>query len=77
MHGSKKMSPNQAIKKTNEKEVYSKFQDTRQKQTPNINIGQLVRTADIKKNFSKGDSTNYCYKLYSITEVFQDTIPSY
>ena len=40
-------------------------------------MGQLVRTADIKKVFSKGDSTNYSYKLYTITEVFLDTIPSY
>ena len=27
--------------------------------------------------FSKGDSTNYSYKLYTITEVIHDTIPSY
>ena len=36
----------------------------------------MVRTADIKKVFSKGDSTNYSYKLYTITESIQDTIPS-
>ena len=37
----------------------------------------LVRTADLKKTFSKGDTTNWSYKLYTITEVINDTIPSY
>ena len=37
----------------------------------------MVRTADIKRVFSKGDSTNYSYKLYTVTEVIHDTIPSY
>ena len=36
-----------------------------------------MRTADIERVFSKGDSTNYSYKLYTITEVIHDTIPSY
>ena len=27
--------------------------------------------------FSKGDSTNWSYKLYTITEILHDTIPSY
>ena len=40
-------------------------------------MGQLVRAADIKKVFSNGDSTNYSYKLYTITEVIHDTIPTY
>ena len=40
-------------------------------------MGQLVRTADIKRVFSKGDSTNYRYKLYTVTEVINDTIPNY
>ena len=40
-------------------------------------MGQLVRKADIKKVFSKGDSTNYSYELHTITEVLYDTIPSY
>ena len=37
----------------------------------------MVRTADIKRVFSKGDSTNWSYKLYTITEVIHDAIPSY
>ena len=36
-----------------------------------------MRTADIKKVFSKGDSTNYSYKLYTITEFLHDNMPSY
>ena len=44
---------------------------------PKHKLGQIVRTSDIKKVFSKGDSTNYSYKLYTITEIIHDTIPSY
>ena len=71
------MTPVQASKKSNERKVYSNLQDRRVRQQPNLKIGQLVRTADIKKVFSKGDSKNYSYKLYTITEVLHDTITSY
>ena len=71
------MTLNQASKKSNERKIYSNLQDRRVKQQPKYNLGQLVRTADIKKVFSKGDSTNYSYKIYTITEVIHDTIPSY
>ena len=71
------MTPNQASKKSNEKLVHSNFQDKRRKLNPNYKLGQLVRTADIKRVFSKGDSTNYSYNLYTITEVKHDIIPSY
>ena len=67
----------QASKKSNEKIVYSNLQDRRVKQQSKYKLGQLVRTSDIKKVFSKGDSTNYSYLLYRITEVIHDTIPSY
>ena len=71
------MTPLQASKKSNERKVYSNLQDKRRKLNPNFKLGHLVRTADIKRVFSKGDSTNYNYKLYTITEVKRDTIPSY
>ena len=77
IHHSIKMTPNQASKKSNEKLVYSNLQDRRIKQKPKFKLGQLVRTADIKRVFSKGDSTNYSYKSYTIIEVIHDTIPSY
>ena len=77
IHHSTKMTPIQASKKSNEKIVYSNLQDKRKKLDPKFKLGQLVRTADIKRVFSKGDSTNWSYKLYTITEVIHDTIPSY
>ena len=76
IHHSIKMTPNQASKKSNEKSVYNYLKDTREIQKPKFKLGQLVRTADIKRVFSKGDSTNWSYKLYTITEVIHDTIPS-
>ena len=77
IHSSTKMTPNQASKKSNEKAVFDNLRDDRQKQQPKYKLGQLVRTADIKRVFSKGDSTNWSYKLYTITEIIYDTIPSY
>ena len=77
IHHSIKMTPVQASKKSNEKTVFDNLRDDRQKQRPKFKLGDLVRTADIKKVFSKGDSTNYSYKLYTITEVIHITIPSY
>ena len=77
IHSSTKMTPIQASKRVNEKEVFSNLRDVRIKRQPKFKLGQLVRTADIKKVFSKGDSTNSSYKLDTITEVIHDTIPSY
>ena len=61
IRSSTKMTPIQAIKKSIEKLVYSNLQDRRDSQQLKFNLGHLVRTADIKKVFSKGDSTNYSY----------------
>ena len=77
IHHSTKMTPIQASKQLNEKEVFSNLRDDREVRKPKFDLGDLVRTSDIKKVFSKGDSTNYSYKLYTITEVIHDTIPSY
>ena len=71
------MTPIQTKEKSNEKIVFGNLKDNRQKRRPKFQLNQLVRTADIKKVFSKGDSTNYSCKLYTITEVIHDTIPSY
>ena len=38
-------------------------------------MNDLVRAADINKTFSKGDTSNWSYKLYKITEDI--TIPIY
>ena len=77
IHHSTKMKPIDASRKSNQKLVYNNLKDDREKQKPKYKLGQLVRTADIKKVFSKGDSTNYSFILYTITEIIHDTIPSY
>ena len=76
IHISTKKTPIQASKKSNEKEDYSNLQDKKRKLNPKYKLGQLVRTADIKRVFSKRDSTNYSYKFYTITEVIHVSIPS-
>ena len=71
------MTPLQASKKSNERKVSSNLEDKRRKLNPKFKLGELVRTADIERVFSKGDLTNYGYNLYTITEVIHNTIPSY
>ena len=58
-HHSVKLTPVQANKKVSEKEVYKTLQDKRKEPNPKNQLGQLVRTADIKRVFSKGDNTNW------------------
>ena len=58
IHSSIKKTPIQASKRAHKKEVYSNLKDNRKVRKPKFNQGQLVRTGDIKKVFSKGDSTN-------------------
>ena len=77
IHSSTKLSPKDASLKKNEGFVYKNLLDKRKKLKPKYEIGDLVRTADIKKMFSKSDTTNWSYKLYKITEIIKDTIPSY
>ena len=77
VHSSTKLTPVQASLKKNEGYVYKNLLDKRNKIKPKFQINDLVRTADLKKTFSKGDTTNWSYKLYKITEIIKDTIPSY
>ena len=77
IHSSTKLTPIQASLKKNEGFVYKNLLDKRKKVTPKFQLNDFVRTADIKKTFSKGDTTNWSYKLYKITEIINDTIPSY
>ena len=76
-HTSTKLSPKDASLKKNEGFVYKNLLDKRKKVKPKYEIGDLVRTADLKKTFSKGDTSNWSYKMYKITEIINDTIPSY
>ena len=77
IHYSTKLTPIQASLKKNEGYVYKNLLDKRKKVKPKFQINNLVRTADLKKTFSKGDTTSWSYKLYKITEIINDTIPSY
>ena len=77
VHSSTKLTPIQGSLKKNEGYVYKNLLDKRKKTKPKYEIGDLVRTADLKKTFSKGDTTNWSYKLYKITEIINDTIPAY
>ena len=76
-HASTKLTLIQASFKKNEGYVYKNLLDKRKKIEPKYEIGDLVRTADLKKTFSKGDTTNWSHIIYKITEIFNDTIPSY
>ena len=77
IHSSTKLTPIQASLKKNEGYVYKNLLDKRKKVKPKFQINDLVRTADLKKTFSKGDTTSWSYKLYKITEIVKDTIPAY
>ena len=77
LHSSTKLTPIQASLKENERFVYRNLLDKRKKIQPKFQINNFVRVADLKKTFSKGDTTNWSYKIYKITEIINNTIPSY
>ena len=68
---------NQANEKINEKVVYNNLKDNREIQKPIIQLGDLFRTAEIKKVFSKGGSTTWSYIFHTKAEVIHDTTPRY
>ena len=57
VHHSIKMKPIDASKKSNRKLIYNNLKDDREVRKPKYKLGDLVRTSDIKKVVSKGDST--------------------
>ena len=71
------LTPIQASLKKNEGYVYKIFLSKRKKIKPKYKIGDLVRTAELKKTFLKSNTTNWSYKMYKITEIINDTITSY
>ena len=77
IHSSTKLTPIQASLKKNEGFAYKILLDKRKKIKLKYEIGDIVRTSDLKKTFSKSDTTNWSYKLYKITHIINDTIPSY
>ena len=76
-HSSTKLLPIRASLKKNEGYVYKNLLDKRKKIKPKVQINDFVRTADLKKTFSKEITTNWSYKLYKITEIVKDTLPAY
>ena len=77
VHTSTKLTPIQASLKKNESYVYKIFMDKRKKIKPKFQVNDFVRVADLKKMFPKSDTTNWSYKLYKITEIINDTIPTH
>ena len=53
------------------------LRDRRGGQKAKFLLGHLVRTGDIKRVFIQGESSNWSYKLETITELTHDTIPTY
>ena len=77
IHHSTKKTPIQASMKTKERIVHDNLPDKTKKHNAPFHISELVRAADIKKVFSKGDSMVWSYNLYTITEVIHNKVPSY
>ena len=71
------LTPIQASLKKNEGFVYKNLSDKRKKINPKFQVNDLVRTAVLKKTFSKGDTTNSSYKMFKFKVLTNDTIPSY
>ena len=63
IHSSTRLSPKDGSLKKNEGVVYKNLLDKRKKVKPKFQINNLVRTTDLKKTFSKSDTTNWSYKL--------------
>ena len=68
IHSTTKLTPKEASLKKNESYVDQNFLDKRKKVKPEFQVNDLVRTADLKRTFSKGDTNNWSYKKYKITE---------
>ena len=62
IHSSTKLTPTLASLKKNGGFVYNNLLDKRKKIKPKHEMGNLVRTAVLKKTFSKGD-TNNCFDI--------------
>ena len=77
VHTSTKLSPKDASLKKNEGFVYNNLLDKRKKVKPKFQGNDLLRTADLKKTFSKSDTTNWSHNLYKTTDIVNDTEPSY
>ena len=73
IHSSKKLTPIQCCLEKNEAYVHKNLLDKPQKVKPKFQVDDFFRVANLKKTFSKSDTTNWSYKLYRITEIINDT----
>ena len=72
-----RLTPKQASSKKNEGYFYHNISDKRNKIKPKYEVNNIVRVADLKRIFSQGDTTNWSYILYQVTEFIDDTKPRY
>ena len=63
IHSTTKLTPIRASLKKNERFVYHNLLDKRKIIKPKLQVNDLVRTADFKRTFSKGDTTSWSYLL--------------
>ena len=61
------MTHAQAFKNSQERVIFSNPEEKTEEPKPRHELGHLNRTTDNKKVFSKGDSTLWLEKLYTIT----------
>ena len=66
IHSSTKFTPIQASLEKNKGFVHLNLVDKRKKLKSKYKIGDLVKTADFKKTFSKSDLIKWSYKLYDL-----------
>ena len=66
VHSSTMLTPIQASLRENEGFVCNNLLNKRKKLKPKFQLNDLIRVADLKKTFSKGDTTKWSYKLYKI-----------
>ena len=59
----------------NEKVVFTNPKDKKRKHKAQFQQGDLFRIADIRKSFSKRDSTLWSFKSNTTTKIIHDTIP--
>ena len=57
-HSSTKLPPNQASLRKNKEYAFKNLLDKRKKVKPKFQLKDLVRTADLKRTISKGDTIN-------------------
>ena len=77
MHTSTKFTPIQASLIKNERFAFKNLLDKGEKVKPMFQVNDLVGTSDLRRTFSKSDTTTWSYKLYKNTEIINDSIPSY